>query len=108
MIKVPKMTDADMAFGNVKHLPPWNEIPDEFKNSDNIYCRVQTHWFFKGLSKEKLDCLKPRDGVDKQKALRALGAIQRSFAPKHEHKEAGVAYLMSEWFMIEGWVKENV
>lgn len=33
-----------------------------------------------------------------EQAYRVLGATLRSFAPKHEHKMAAVAYMMSCWF----------
>jgi hypothetical protein len=39
-----------------------------------------------------------KEGVDGNLAFRHLSAIQRSFTPKHEHKEAAVAYLASLWF----------
>jgi hypothetical protein len=36
--------------------------------------------------------------VDGELAIRHLQVIQASFEPKHEHKEAAVAYLASLWF----------
>jgi hypothetical protein len=36
--------------------------------------------------------------VDTTKALRAVAACIGDWGPSHEHKEAGVAYLLSEWF----------
>ena len=33
------------------------------------------------------------DGIDAKKAMRHLATIQRSWSPKHEHKEAAVAFL---------------
>lgn len=98
MIPVPVLTDASQAFGNVDHLPDYKSIPDEFKNWNgrSKWNTIVTNWFFKGLPKETEFIPKP--GVDGKEALRALNAIMRSWAPKHEHKEAGVAYLMSEWF----------
>ena len=32
----------------------------------------------------------------------AIAAILASFEPKHEHKEAGAAYLLSQWFELRG------
>lgn len=99
MIKIPetKMTRLDCAFGNIKHLPKWEDIPQEFKehNSDNKWLKAQSDWFSKGI---KFSSLIPKKGIDKQQALSILSAIQSSWKPKHEHKAAGVAYLMSEWF----------
>ena len=50
------------------------------------------------MNHEDLATFKAKDGVDNKKAMAAISAILRSFDPKHEHKEAGVAYLFSEWF----------
>ena len=76
-------------------LPPYAEIPDEFKRGNGKWNKFQRDWFFGGLASENLI---PGEGIDKRAALRHLGAIQGSFEPKHEHKEAAVAYLASKWF----------
>jgi hypothetical protein len=47
--------------------------------------------------------IKPKEGVDVDKALRHIQAIMRSYQPKHEHKEAAVAYLLSQWFDDVTW-----
>ncbi len=39
-----------------------------------------------------------KPGIDETDAKRHLKAVLGSFAPKHEHKEAACAYLMSLWF----------
>lgn len=91
------VTDLDIAFGGAVAdlMPLMAEIPDEFKRSGNRWVKVQQDWFFYGLSKPRWT---PRPQVDGEAAIRHLQAIQRSWAPKHEHKEAAVAYLMSLWF----------
>jgi hypothetical protein len=97
MRPVPEITDPEMIFGTIKHLPPMKEIPEEFKNPNNPnkWNDLVSTWFFCGLK----NCVyKPKEGVDTAKAMKALKAIMASWAPQHEHKEAGVAYLMSEWF----------
>ena len=68
------------------------------KHVGTIWNQLQRDWFYHGLA--SLD-LTPRQGVDAQKALRHLSAIQKSFESKHEHKEAAVAYLLSQWFEDE-------
>lgn len=100
-IQVPEINDLEMAFGEIKHLPAWDNIPDQFKNMNVItfWNKFVSIWFFGGLTKEIIDMILPKDGVDKNKALRAIAAILKSWEPKHEHKEAGAAYLMSEWFV---------
>jgi hypothetical protein len=75
-------------------LPPISDIPKEFSERSNPWGKLTSEWFFRGLKGQFI----PKDGIDKQAAMRHLGAVMRSFEPKHEHKEAGVAYLMSLWF----------
>jgi hypothetical protein len=100
MIPVPELTGADVVWGSIKHLPPINDIPEEFNRHNNPYCDFVSHWFFSGLKPNDLARLTPRAGVDRGKALAAIKTILASFAPKHEHKEAGAAYLLSEWFEL--------
>lgn len=97
MIPVPELTKVQEIYGNIDYLPLWDDIPKEFKdfNSKNQWLKAQNDWFYNGIRMEQLVA---KEGVDKNKALRALMAIQGSYKPSHEHKMAGVAYLMSEWF----------
>ena len=100
MIPVPETNGLDMALGNISHLPAWELIPKEFKdrNRHTPWNDFISKWFFVGLKPEDVSTLKPKEGIDKNKALAAIKAILASWDPKHEHKEAGAAYLMSEWF----------
>lgn len=93
MIPVPKVRDVDVAFGNIDHLPKWEDIPQEFKEFRNKYTDIASRWFF-GMLKE---LPKVKEGLDKNDVYRALRSILVSFQPKHEHKEAGVGYLISQW-----------
>ena len=87
---------ADVAFGGqaMNILPPYHAIPDEFKRANNPWVKWSGDWFVKGLDRYPV----AKDGIDLILAMRNLSAVQRSFEPKHEHKEAGVAYLASLWF----------
>ena len=91
-----EINDVDIAFGGkaMKILPPYDGIPDEFKRASNPWVKWSGDWFFKGLDRYPV----ANDGIDLRLAMRNLSAVQRSFEPKHEHKEAGVAYLASIWF----------
>lgn len=87
---------ADVAFGGKvdQILPAWKDIPDEFKNGRSPWVEWQSDWFFKGLDRYPV----AKDGIDLDMAMSNLAAIQGSWDPKHEHKQAGVAYLASLWF----------
>ncbi|WP_145142117.1 hypothetical protein [Paenibacillus sp. Y412MC10] len=92
-----EVNELDLTFGGdmKKLLPPMNEIPTEFQRGQTKWNKLINKWFFTGL--KKLD-VKPREGVDRQKALNHVSAIMRSFEPSHEHKEAACSYLMSQFF----------
>ena len=102
MIPVPQdLNGIDMNFGNIKHMPKYQDVPDEFKNSNNPYCCFVRNWFFRGGTPEQFSRLREKEGVDRKKALVAIRSILCSFEPKHEHKEAACAYLLAEWFNLE-------
>lgn len=92
------VTDLDVAFpANVigRLLPPMEEIPQEFHASSNPWCKIASGLFFSGGHLPK-----SREGIDRLNASRHLRAVLGSFEPKHEHKEAGAAYLMSLWYEL--------
>lgn len=96
MQKPIPLTKAEVAFGGkaMQILPPMSKIPGEFRSRANPWVKWQQDWFFNGLDAYPV----PKDGIDLQMAMANLAAVQGSFHPKHEHKEAGVAYLASLWF----------
>ncbi len=96
--KPQTVNPVDLTFGgNLDILMPrMYEVPDEFRRHGGTkWNRIVTTWFFEGLNSESLV---PKEGIDKNLALMHCAAIMRSFQPKHEDKEAAVAYLMSLWF----------
>ena len=100
MFEVQEVTPVDMAFGgDVKKLmPPMDSIPEEFKTYGGTrWNEIISRWFFVGI---KIKNAIPAEGVDAGKALNHIKAIIGSFEPKHEHKEAACAFLLSEWFSV--------
>jgi hypothetical protein len=95
--KPHQVTALDVALcGNVDRLlPPMSEIPDEFKRTHGKWVDVVSTWFFCGLRNAKWT---PKAGINTGEALAHVKACMGSFAPAHEHKEAGCAYLLSLWF----------
>ena len=74
------------------YLPKWDDIPEDFRKRRDEFTSLASEWFFRGLE----DC-QFADGIDRPSAVGHLQACLGSFEPKHEHKIAGVAYLMSLW-----------
>lgn len=97
------VSDVLIAFpGSVAHLmPAYESIPEDFRGGLDGYGdarqwrKFQSDWMFRGLSKTLFEA---KPGIEFDAAWRHLKCIQGSFEPKHEHKEAAVAWLMSRWF----------
>lgn len=91
------LTDLDAVFPAdvIRLMPAWEDIPEAFKKWTGPWVELAEKWFSQGLSNVAL-AAKP--GIEHAAALRHLSTIMRSFQPKHEHKIAAVAYLMSQWF----------
>ena len=97
ILKPQKIDALDVIFPtNVMHLmPPYKEIPDEFRQGRTKWNQFFNTMFFSGITGLELI---PVEGIDKQMAWMHIRAISGSWELKHEHKEAAVAYLMSLWF----------
>jgi len=93
---VPReITDIKMAFpSNVigEYLPQKEEIPRDFWEYSNKYNRLAANLFFKGGDPGKF-----KKGINRGLAIRHLQTCLSSFEPEHEHKQAGVGYLLSLW-----------
>lgn len=103
-LPVKKLGDVHVVFGEIKHMPKWDDIPEDFKHHHNLYARAVSSWFFTG-GKRDGDTLtiggeifRAKPDIHCSDALRAIKAVLGSFEPKHEHKEAACAYMLSEWF----------
>lgn len=99
-----RVSDAELVFpaSAMKLMPAWDEIPAEFKISSNEWAQIASALIFGKLSEQaEFDVI---DGIEPQMMGRHLQVIMGSYAPKHEHKEAAVAYLLSLWnHSITNW-----
>lgn len=101
MLPVPEVSDLDLAFPAAPPLPAVQDIPDEFKrNPRNLFVRMADHLFSHGDVATFKDGqhLTLVEGLDPVKVQRAVLCCLRSYAPKHQHKIAGVAFMLSNWF----------
>jgi hypothetical protein len=99
MIEPVAISDVMLAFpADVEGvMPPWEEIPEEFRRGSNEWTKLADYWFACGLAGTTQFYLK--EGIDGETAVRHLRAILGSFQPRHEHKMAAVAWLCSLWFV---------
>jgi len=91
----PSMSNLIFFENGLKLLPAEADIPRAFFEDENAFRQIARAWFCTGITGA---AFVPKEGIDKQRAIAHLSAVLRSFDPSHEHKMAGVAYLMSEWF----------
>lgn len=105
MLTVPHISDASLAFGDIKHMPKHSTLPEAFQDwRSEPHCRAISGWFYRGAKASAngitIDDVtyRAKPSVDANNALRAIKAVLGSFEPKHEHKIAACGYMLSQWF----------
>lgn len=90
-----EVTDIDLAFParGIELMPDLDIIPDEFQG--NEWNRFAEDWFMFGWPEQGLF---PKEGVDPEKAVAHARVVLGCYGIKHEHKIAGVGFLLSLWF----------
>lgn len=95
------VTDAEYVFGTERLLPDWEAIPSDFKTG-NLYTKLACALFYGDASPNFTMIF--LDGFQDEGTPQALNKCVRahltSFGPKHEHKIAGVGYMMSCVFEV--------
>ena len=91
------ITEPEVMFGTVKLLPDYDLVPQAFKDG-NVYTRIVDCMFYGRPMPEAEVIFKPGFDDDESSAqmLRALRAHLCSFQPKHEHKIAGLGFLIAQ------------
>jgi len=96
---IKDVTGLDLIAGpkNIReHVPNYDVIPYRFKgHRGNLWVELIQEWFHRGLTDFPYI---EKPGINRTKALAHIGTILASFDLKHEHKIAGCAYLLSQWF----------
>lgn len=90
--QIHSITDPEFVFSTTRFLPEWDDIPDDFK-SGNLYTQLATALCF---NRPMPACtIELKAGVEKEKLNRCIRAHVQSYGPKHEHKIAGVGYMIA-------------
>lgn len=89
--------EPEMAFSTDRLLPPWDEIPADFKDG-NLYTELASAIFYGWELPQGEMAFRP--GFEDAEAPAALNRCVRahlkSFGPKHQHKIAGVGYMVAQ------------
>lgn len=90
--QVESITDPERAFSTERLLPAWEDIPEEFKRG-NVYTQLASA-IFNGTAMP--DCeIELFEGFKAEGINECIRAHLRSFGPSHEHKIAGVGYMVA-------------
>jgi hypothetical protein len=94
----PKFDGISTAFGaDQRDYPSYDTIPEQFHCCSNTpFNKAFSGLFFHGGKLSDFD-LSWKAGIDQNEAMRTIRALMCSWAPKHEVKEATVAWALSEW-----------
>lgn len=87
------ITDVELAFSTERFLPKQEDIPAEFWEG-NLYTGL-VDALFAGAPLPDLQ-IEMKPGFEVEHLQRAVRAHLQSFGPSHEHKIAGIAYMLSK------------
>lgn len=90
---VEAITDVEVAFSTTSLLPKWEEIPDRYKKGGTIESKIVESMIYGSEMPEMYVHFK--DGFTIKLVQRCVDSHLASFRVKHEHKCAGVAYMIS-------------
>lgn len=89
---INSITMPEIAFSTARLLPAWDDIPKDFKQG-NIYTALAEALLYEW---EMPACtIELHAGVEAEKLNVCIRAHLASCGPKHEHKIAGVGYMIS-------------
>jgi hypothetical protein len=91
------ITDSELARSTTKLLPQWTDIPAEFRDG-NVYTRMaEARLLDYPMPDVSISFLPGFQDDGACKAIdRCLVAHLKAFAPRHEHRIAGVGYMLSK------------
>lgn len=97
-----EIDDVTLVFpGDIEHLMPApEEIPAPYWDDQARYHplhKMVQRYVYSGETPENWT-FNARPDINYELVARHLGAIQRSFQPKHEHKCSSLLYLFDLWF----------
>lgn len=90
--QVNSITDVEVAFSTMRFLPPREVIPDSFWEGNTYTGLADAIFFGWALPALSIDI---KDGIGPEALRRCVEAHLQSWGPQHEHKIAGVGYMIS-------------
>lgn len=96
------ITGVEETFGTTRLLLEFGYVPVEFTKDDNPYVKIASDLLFHGVVRDSSpmellnDCFGMEASTYSELCLKCVFAHLRSFNLKHQHKMAGVAYMLSK------------
>lgn len=78
-------------------LPTWTDIPDRYKSDTNQWRILAEKLIFSFISLSNVE-LVPKLGTDRDKAIKHIDLCLNAYGIGTDHRAAGIAYLLAEWF----------
>ncbi|WP_210499117.1 hypothetical protein [Vibrio crassostreae] len=89
--------DTEMVWGTTRLLPTMEQIPTDYPKQEGfkkfVGAMFSDHYQRTSNESESIPCV--REGFNNEHIDRCLVAHLKSYDPKHQHKIAGVAYMLS-------------
>ena len=86
------ISDVEMAFSADRLLPPWEDIPREFREGNQYTLMAEAIMYDRPLPEGTIEL---KEGFNPEMLNRAVQSHLQSHGAAHEHKIAGVGYMMS-------------
>lgn len=90
---VASITDPEAVFGTERLLPAWESIPAEFKSGNSYTKLAEAIFYGSSMPSGRIEL---KAGFEPMALNRAVRAHLQSYGPRHEHKIAGVGFLISQ------------
>lgn len=92
---VNSISDAELVFSTARLLPKWDDIPDEFKKGNHYTKFIEKLFYGSDLPEYELE-LELRMDITPERLNKCIMAHLKSFSTKHEHKIAGVSFMLNQ------------
>lgn len=98
-----KLESTDVVFGLTgtiidTYMPKWTDLPEDFRRERGAakkWTNIVDDLFFHGA--KDIRCTVKDPTIEQRDIIKHIAMLLQSFEPSHEHKTAGVAYLLSLW-----------
>lgn len=90
--QLASISDVELAFSTERLLPSWEDIPEDFKKGNDYTVLAEAIMY--GWPLPDL-VMQMKEGFEPSDLNRAARAHLQSFGPKHQHKIAGVGYMIA-------------